>query len=921
MENKRPRGRERNVTGGGTGVFKRGSGLGTGPTGESGLNKRPQSGSQQTGTGQQSASPQVQRSQGVHQQTNKNPYSQQGRSVFTGSQSLFGSGQTSNSQNSGNIFGGIPGSTGQGGSGTGNTNQSSYTTNTGTTRSGGRGKFFLLLIAVVIVVVLLFVLCGRGSKNQNYSQQTADYTLSTSSNSSSNYGGYSGSSNSGSYGSYQSSSYNDYFSSLFGGNSSYSTGWTDSGAAASAALNTSVAQNARDKRTQILGGGRDQVTIMVYMCGADLESKSGMASSDLQEMTKADLSNINLIVYTGGASRWMNSVISSSNNQIYQVRDGGVVCLNDNAGRVSMTEPSTLSAFIKWTASNFPANRYELIFWDHGAGTVNGYGYDEKFPSSGSMGLSGINKALKDGGVTFDLIGFDTCLMATMENALMLNSYADYLVASEETEPGYGWYYTDWLTEFNSNTSMPTIEIGKNIVDDFISTCARQVPGQKATLSLVDLAELSSTAPSAFSAFSKSISGYISDSKYKQVSDARNMTREFGSSSKIDMVDLVNFAENLGNDESIELAGILKNAIKYNRTSSGMTNAYGLSIFFPYKSAKYVDMVTNTYSAIGMDADYAQCIKSFARLEVCGQAGTGGYASPYGSLFGSSSGSYSPYSVYDYSDSYGSSDSYSSYSSSSDMISSLLGNFLGGDYSSILGISGRSAFMEERSMSDADTIQYIQENSIDMADLVFEEYSDGSYRLDLSEKEWSLVHDIGLNMFYDDGEGYINLGVDAIMDFDEENRLVADPGEYWLSINGQPVSYFHMDTVDDGENYVITGRVPAILNGEDRIDLIIVFNNDNPKGYIAGAYYVYQNDDIMVPKNLTELAEGDTLDFICDYYDYDGNYQESYFIGNQLTYSDDMVISDTALDADRVLITYKFTDIYDQEYWTEPIAR
>ena len=36
MENNRPRGREKNVTGPGKGVHKRGSGLGTGPVGEAG---------------------------------------------------------------------------------------------------------------------------------------------------------------------------------------------------------------------------------------------------------------------------------------------------------------------------------------------------------------------------------------------------------------------------------------------------------------------------------------------------------------------------------------------------------------------------------------------------------------------------------------------------------------------------------------------------------------------------------------------------------------------------------------------------------------------------------------------------------------------------------------------------------------------
>ncbi len=43
-----------------------------------------------------------------------------------------------------------------------------------------------------------------------------------------------------------------------------------------------------------LGGGKDTVTIMVYMCGTDLESRSGMGTADLQEMMAPDLTAISI---------------------------------------------------------------------------------------------------------------------------------------------------------------------------------------------------------------------------------------------------------------------------------------------------------------------------------------------------------------------------------------------------------------------------------------------------------------------------------------------------------------------------------------------------------------------------------------------------------------------------------------------------
>ncbi|MBQ6904242.1 MAG: peptidase C11, partial [Lachnospiraceae bacterium] len=193
------------------------------------------------------------------------------------------------------------------------------------------------------------------------------------------------------------------------GNQSQTQNVTDTGAGQ---LDTEVAKDARAKRTEILGGGKDTATIMVYMCGTDLESRSGMATNDLREMMEADFGdNINLLVYTGGCNSWRNNAVSSRTNQIWQVKDNDLNCLENDLGAKPMTDAATLSSFIQYCAENFPANRNQLIFWDHGGGSVSGYGYDEKFKSSGGMTLAGIQKALRDGGITFDYVGFDTCLM------------------------------------------------------------------------------------------------------------------------------------------------------------------------------------------------------------------------------------------------------------------------------------------------------------------------------------------------------------------------------------------------------------------------------------------------------------------------------------------------------------------------------
>lgn len=46
----------------------------------------------------------------------------------------------------------------------------------------------------------------------------------------------------------------------------------------------------------------------------------------------------------------------------------------------------------------------------------------------------------------------------------------------------------------------------------------------------------------------------------------------------------------------------------------------------------------------------------------------------------------------------------------------------------------------------------------------------------------------------------------------------------WIAINEQPVAYYHEATVDDGESYSITGRIPVLYN-DDRAELVVEFTD------------------------------------------------------------------------------------------------
>ena len=711
--------------------------------------------------------------------------------------------------------------------------------------------------------------------------------------------------------------------SLFGGYGNVNSGaytssnWSNAGNTGS--LDNGVVNGARAKYTTLLGNGRDTVTIMVYMCGTDLESNYSMATKDLQEMANALIAdNVNLIVYTGGCTGWKNNLVSSRTNQIYKIENGGQFRqLNSDVGNKPMVTPTTLTEFIQFCARYYPANRNMLIFWDHGGGSISGYGYDQKFKSSGSMTLDGIDEALSNGGVRFDVIGFDACLMATVETAQMASKYGDYLLASEESEPGIGWYYTDWLTLLSRNISTPTLTLGKQIVDDFVSQCARQCAGQDTTLSLTDLAEFSYTVPPLLNKWADAtVSAMQTD--YKSVSRARGNAKEFAASSRIDQADLASICYNLNNDSSLALAKALTGAVKYNKTSSTVRNAYGLSIYFPYRSVSSVKKATSTYSKLGMDANYSRCIQAYATYASSGQASSysSGYNSGLGSLlsgYGSTGGS----------SGYGSS-SYSTSYDTTDLIYALLGQMMSGrSLGNVEGLTEENAdFIAETFNSgtlDARSVaEYVYENTFDAAALNWQPGEDGVLEMNLPRSQWDLISELKLSVFRNDGKGFIDLGLDLYEGFFKENGALI--GEYdggWLAVNGREAAYYQLLTMaaDDG-TLVTLGRVPCLYNGE-RANLLIEIVKDEPA--VVGVCYDYQNDaDILTnAKTITEYNASDTVTLIADYYTYDNVYENTYRISDEFTVGDGLSADFMlAADRDELNACYRLTDFYGNQFWT-----
>ena len=138
-------------------------------------------------------------------------------------------------------------------------------------------------------------------------------------------------------------------------------------------------------------------------------------------------------------------------------------------GEANMADGATLVDFVTWAMQSYPADHYALVLSDHGMGWPGGWTDPTGGKDSGSaplvsmsqedtLYLSELDDALAQiqavtGVEKLDLIGMDACLMSQLEIFTMLQPYARYAVASEETEPGLGWAYAAFLGELVNNPS------------------------------------------------------------------------------------------------------------------------------------------------------------------------------------------------------------------------------------------------------------------------------------------------------------------------------------------------------------------------------------------------------------------------------------------------------------------------------------
>ncbi len=218
-------------------------------------------------------------------------------------------------------------------------------------------------------------------------------------------------------------------------------------------------------------------TIMVYM--ADDYPVTLSWQDDINEMEAAQQApgtNIIALVDQYGPNNsfllrvahdpnFLNDTIVSQ-----QINDSGAVI---TGGEVNMASPTTLTDFVMFCASTYPADRLVLILWGHGA-SWRGLCPDATGGSGVELlGLPGLSTALSDAsssiGRSLDMVVVDSCAEASLEMFAQLRGYTTVFVGSEKDVPFQGLPYVLVMNDLAAATSQGPVRFGMKIVNDYVT--------------------------------------------------------------------------------------------------------------------------------------------------------------------------------------------------------------------------------------------------------------------------------------------------------------------------------------------------------------------------------------------------------------------------------------------------------------------
>lgn len=235
-------------------------------------------------------------------------------------------------------------------------------------------------------------------------------------------------------------------------------------------------------------GAEKEWTMLVYLNGHNSLDSFGQVNVD--QMAKVgSTKDINVVV------QWASTSYGKTRRVLVNKNNAKVL---EELAPVDMGDYKSLVEFVKWGVARYPAKHYFIDVWNHGNGWklesltggmhVEDISYDDL--SGHSINSQELGEAMKEAkaviGHNVDLYGSDACLMQMVEVDYELAGSVDYVVGSEETEPGAGWVYDKLLSQWGKTPQ----EIGTTLAKTYTAAYP------DVTMSVVDLSKMADLADS-----------------------------------------------------------------------------------------------------------------------------------------------------------------------------------------------------------------------------------------------------------------------------------------------------------------------------------------------------------------------------------------------------------------------------------------
>lgn len=623
-------------------------------------------------------------------------------------------------------------------------------------------------------------------------------------------------------------------------------------------------QISRRSRDEEIPMGDGDWTIFVYLCGSDLESDGGAASSDIEEAFAARGSGQVKVVYqTGGSYFWYQN-INENRVQRYLLEDGDLT-LVDEKPEANMGTASTLADFLSWGVSNYPSERMGLILWDHGSGSINGVCFDEQYDYD-SLTLGELDHALNQvyDQMTdrFEFIGFDACLMSTLETANVLTPYARYMYASQEMEPGSGWDYTSLLNNLAANPDQDGAQLGEKVCREYYDHCADYGFGSQrsATFSIIDLSKIDDVLISMNEAFRVVYEQGDLGDVTRAVLEADSFGGNSVSEGYSNMLDLGNMLDQLSRygQEVRDASQTLQSCVLYTMNGRLHKNASGLSVYYPVSIQGSEEL--KIFSQICPSNYYYALIDKIA--------------------YGAENGSAADY-------------------DNSTLLSDMA------DINEWLG--EESGFTGDVS-TNAGEFADIEIGQMGVSDIYFDE--DGIYTVSFDNMDELAYACCSVGMD-DDADGFFYLGTTEEVIYDIDRNCVTDNFDgLWPCINDNLLALELVNTTDSCSIYTCN----VLLNDEIETNLRIEYDWEYDEWSVIGIWDGIDEETGMASREVYELQEGDVI--TPAYYWFSVDDDEDWYYGDDIVVDGDLEITYEYLPEGVYYYCFELHDIYGNVYYT-----